>query len=105
MDHFKILKAISHKTRFNILVWLKEPENNFKEFGWQPHVTEPEFINSVCVYHIQLKTGNSQSTTSENLAILEKAGLLQSKKVASWTLYQRNEKVIEEFSEWIGNAL
>ncbi|MGW6301579.1 ArsR/SmtB family transcription factor [Peribacillus butanolivorans] len=92
-------------TRLNILLWLKEPEKNFKEFGWAPHLTEPEFINSVCVYHIQLKTRNSQSTTSENLSILEKAGLLQSKKVAVWTLYQRNEKVIKEFSEWIGNVL
>lgn len=105
MDYLKIIKALSNKTRFNILLWLKNPELNFKEFGWKPHSEEEDASNFVCVGYIQKKSGQSQSTVSEHLIVLEKAGLLRALKLGQWTLYARNEDGIKLIKEYINKNL
>lgn len=105
MDYIKVTKASSNKTRLNILMWLKDPQLNFGEFGWKPHNEEEEFKNYVCIGQIHKKSGQSQSTFSEHLSILEKAGLLKTIKLSQWTLFARNEKAIEEFKEYIKTEL
>lgn len=105
MDYLKIIKSLSNRTRFNILLWLKDPETNFRELGWKPHNEEEDSKNFVCVGFIKLKTGQSQSTVSEHLSLLYKAGLLRSLKIGQWTFYARNEEAIDSIKKYINDQL
>jgi DNA-binding transcriptional ArsR family regulator len=91
MNHLEIFKALSNPTRLQILVWLKTPEDYF------PDQQEP-FITGVCVGQIQKKTGMTQSTISENLSVMQRAGLLTSTRKGQWTYYKRNEAIFQELS-------
>jgi len=100
MDQLEIFKALSNKTRLQILQWLKEPE---KHFPPQEHADLKEV--GICVGQIQQKCGLTQSTVSEYLTILMKAGLLQSTRIGQWTYYKRNEEAFEMLSGLIKSAL
>ncbi|MEH7814866.1 ArsR family transcriptional regulator, partial [Bacillus toyonensis] len=39
------------------------------------------------------------------LLTMKKAGLLDSDRIGKWTYYRRNEKTIQEFSEYVQNEL
>ena len=98
MDPLKILKALSNPHRLDIILWLKHPE---KEFGVQVHSkTLIDFPNSVSVKSIQKRCGVSQSSVSTFMTMLERAGLVESRKIDQYTYYRRNETVIREFGEW-----
>ena len=104
MDIIEICKALSNETRLNILKWLKEPEENFPPQGGC--LSEPvDLQGGVCVSSIQAKAGISQSTVSNYLDMLQRAGLLLSERHGKWTYYRRNEAVIKDFSEYIGGEL
>jgi len=92
MDQVEIFKALSNKTRLQILYWLKDPEHNF------PEQIENGFEAGVCVGQIQRKAGLTQSTVSEYLSVLQRAGLVKSTRVGQWTYYQRNEEAFETLS-------
>ncbi|BBS92412.1 MULTISPECIES: ArsR/SmtB family transcription factor [Enterobacteriaceae] len=96
-----ILKAISNPTRREILHWLREPARHFADY---PHLLDPQ-QDGVCASFIQDKTALSQPTISSHLNKLHKAGLLTSKKVATWTYYKRNESVIAEFLRELEQSL
>lgn len=100
MDQVEIFKALSNKTRLQILHWLKEPELNFPE--QKQHGT---FEHGVCVGQIQLKAGLTQSTISEYLTVLQRAGLVKSIRIGQWTYYQRNEEAFETLSQMIQSEL
>ncbi len=95
MDHLEIFKALSNKTRLDILNWLKEPEANF------PGQETEYFRHGVCVGQIQQKAGLTQSTVSEYLSILQRAGLVKSTRVGQWTYYQRNEEAFQALSKLV----
>lgn len=95
MDQVEIFKALSNKTRLQILNWLKDPERNF------PDQEQYGFSNGVCVGHIQKKTGLTQSTVSEYLSLLQRAGLVKSTRIGQWTYYQRNEEAFVALSQLI----
>ena len=95
MDQVEIFKALSNKTRLQILQWLKEPQLNF------PEQLDNGFAEGVCVGQIQKKAGLTQSTVSEYLAILQRAGLVKSKRVGQWTFYSRNEEAFNTLFETI----
>ena len=98
MDPQRILKALSNPHRLDIILWLKHPE---KEFGVQVHFkTLIDFPNSVSVKSIQKRCGVSQSSVSTFMTMLERAGLVESRKIDQYTYYRRNETVIREFGEW-----
>ena len=98
MDPLRILKALSNPHRLDIILWLKHPE---QEFGVQVHSkTLIDFPNSVSVKSIQKRCGVSQSSVSTFMTILERAGLVESRKIDQYTYYRRNETVIREFGEW-----
>ena len=98
MDPQRILKALSNPQRLDIILWLKHPE---QEFGVQvPSKTLIDFPNSVSVKSIQKRCGVSQSSVSTFMTILERAGLVESRKIDQYTYYRRNETVIREFGEW-----
>jgi len=93
MDQVEIFKALSNKTRLQILNWLKDPEGNF------PDQKQDGFSNGVCVGQIQKKAGLTQSTVSEYLSVLQRAGLVKSTRVGQWTYYQRNEEAFLALSQ------
>jgi DNA-binding transcriptional ArsR family regulator len=95
MKQLEIFKALSNKTRQEILQWLKDPETNF------PDQIHAGFEVGVCVGQIQVKAGLTQSTVSEYLSILQRAGLVESTRVGQWTYYKRNEPAFEELSKII----
>jgi DNA-binding transcriptional ArsR family regulator len=99
MDQLEIFKALANKTRLQILTWLKNPEEHFPD-----HQKSCE-TNGVCVGYIQHKTGLTQSTVSEYLSVLQRAGLVTATRVGQWTYYKRNEKTIEALSNLIANEL
>lgn len=98
MDQVELFKALSNKTRLSILSWLKEPQTNFPE-------QEDSCEHGVCVGQIQRKAGLTQSTVSEYLALLQRAGLVKSTRVGQWTYYQRNEEAFAELSKLIQSEL
>lgn len=97
MDQLEIFKALSNKVRLQILNWLKEPEINFPG--------HPSFEDGVCVGQIQKKCGLTQSTVSEYLAILQRAGLVTSTRVGQWTYYKRNEETFKVLSEVVQSEI
>ena len=99
MDQLEIFKALSNKTRLDILSWLKEPETSF------PDQEPVGFKHGVCVGQIQQKAGITQSTVSEYLAILQRAGLVKSTRVGQWTYYQRNEEAFKALSELVQSKI
>lgn len=95
MKQLEIFKALSNKTRLEMLQWLKDPAASFPE---QIHAG---FEVGVCVGEIQKKSGLTQSTVSEYLSILQRAGLVSSTRVGQWTYYKRNEQTFIELSKII----
>ncbi|MCA1407877.1 helix-turn-helix transcriptional regulator [Ensifer sp. IC3342] len=95
MDKDEILKALAHPTRVDILTWLKEPEVHF---SGQEHPLEM----GVCAGQFE-RCGLSQSTVSSHLAVLQRAGLVTTRRVGQWVFYKRNEETIAEFLKAIGN--
>ncbi len=99
-DLLAIAKALANDTRLQILHWLKEPERHFpkQEAGDVREV-------GVCVKHIQSKAGLSQSTISQYLAVLQKAGLISITRQGQWTYYKRDEKRIAALAKYIERGL
>ena len=99
MDEVAVFKALSNKTRLQILKWLKQPEKYFPE---QDRDIQ-EF--GVCVGVIQKKVNLTQSTVSEYLSLLQRTGLIVSTRVGQWTYYKRNEDAFSKFKELIDDEL
>lgn len=89
-DMDDLVKALAHPVRRDILRWLKTPQ---RSFPGQQH----SFELGVCAGQIFERSGLSQSTASNHLAILQRAGLLTARKVGQWIFYSRNEPLIAEF--------
>ena len=75
-------KALGHPMRLSILQWRKDP--------------------GVCLKHIQARAGVSQSTASQFMAVLQRAGLVTSNRIGPWTHYQRNEQRISSLGRTLG---
>jgi ArsR family transcriptional regulator len=99
MDQVEVFKALSNKTRLQILNWLKNPEENFPEQGIYG------YADGVCVGQIQVKTGLTQSTVSEYLSSLQRAGLVTSTRKGQWTYYKRNEEAFTALSQIIQSEI
>lgn len=94
MDRDEILKALAHPTRMEILTWLKEPQAHF---SGQEHPLDM----GVCAGQFE-RCGLSQSTVSSHLAVLQRAGLVTTRRVGQWVFYRRNEETIAAFLKTIG---
>ncbi len=100
MDLLEIFKALSNRTRLEILKGLKDPAKNF------PPQDEGDVDKvGVCVSSIQEGVGLSQSTVSDYLAILQRAGLVEVRRIGQWTYYKRNEATLSAFAEIIEKDL
>ncbi|MFT2009470.1 ArsR/SmtB family transcription factor [Pontibacter sp. 13R65] len=97
MNKVEIFKALSNKTRLQILQLLKEPDQYFPP----QHAGDCTFEQGVCVGHIQQKLGLSQSTVSEYLSTLQRAGLITATRSGQWTYYKRDDDAIQQVAEAI----
>jgi DNA-binding transcriptional ArsR family regulator len=100
MDLLEVFKALSNRTRLEILKGLKDPAKNF------PPQDEGDVLTvGVCVSSIQEGVGLSQSTVSDYLATLQRAGLVEVRRIGQWTYYKRNEATIGALAEFMGKEL
>lgn len=100
MDLLEVFKALSNRTRLEILRRLKDPENSFP-----PQDEGDVHREGVCVSSIHEGIGLSQSTVSDYLATLQRAGLVDVLRVGQWTYYKRNEAAIKALADRIGKEL
>ncbi|MBB4865729.1 ArsR family transcriptional regulator [Pseudomonas nitritireducens] len=100
MELLDVFKALSNRTRLDILKGLKDPLNSF------PPQDEGDVLTvGVCVSSIQEGVGLSQSTVSDYLATLQRAGLVEVRRIGQWTYYKRNEAAIKALADAIGTDL
>lgn len=88
VDLVAAFKALGHPTRLAILGWLKDPESF-------PAQDQPAAEVGVCLKHIQARAEVSQSTASQFMATLQRAGLVTCTRVGQWSHYSRNEATIQ----------
>jgi ArsR family transcriptional regulator len=91
LDMDVLLSALGNKTRYNLIKALKEKAivSCCGQFDF--------FENGVSVGDVVKFTGLAQSTVSQHLAVLEKAGLIRKEKRDLWSCYFLNEDVIKSF--------
>ncbi len=94
------LKALANPVRLQILNWLREPHRYFAD----QQVGDLD-NDGVCVSVIQRRADLSQSTVSQYLTDLQRAGLVQSKRVGQWTYYRRDEEGIRRFLDELERAI
>lgn len=105
MNEIDIFKALSNPTRLNILKWLKAPDQNFPPQDLTHMPEGASFKGGICVGSICEKAGISQSTVSNYLDMMLRAGLLESRRFGKWTYYRRNEKMIQALGDYIKKEL
>ncbi|MHB8324472.1 MAG: ArsR/SmtB family transcription factor [Candidatus Dormibacteria bacterium] len=98
-DLLEVCKALSNPTRLQIMGWLRHPTEHFA-----PQADPIEQVG-VCVKQIQEKAGISQSTASQFMAVLQRAGLVESTRIGQWTYYRRNEARVAALPELVGTSL
>ena len=82
-----VFKALAHPTRLAILGWLKDRESF-------PPQDQPAASVGVCLKHIQARAEVSQSTASQFMAVLQRAGLVTCTRIGQWSHYRRNDEAI-----------
>ena len=85
------LRALASERRQQILEWLKDPLAHFP-----PQVDGDLVRDGVCSLYIANKLGVSQPTAAEHLKILERAGLIEGKRIKQWVFYRRQQDRIDE---------
>ncbi|MEZ8018458.1 ArsR/SmtB family transcription factor [Vibrio splendidus] len=100
-DMNEVLKSINNPVRRDILHWLKSPHEHF---NLEKQLVDTD-VEGVCVSIIQEKSGLSQSTVSSYLSNLQRAKLVTSKRIGSWTYYKRNDEYIEKFLKELSDSL
>jgi DNA-binding transcriptional ArsR family regulator len=94
-----VCKALSNPTRLQIMGWLRDPAEHFA-----PQADPIEQVG-VCVKQIQEKAGISQSTASQFMGVLQRAGLVESTRIGQWTYYRRNDARMAGLPELLGQSL
>src|ERR1700733_9520188 len=91
-------KALANPMRVQILQWLKDP-------GSFPPQLEPAEEVGVCLKHIQARAKVSQSTASQYMSVLQRAGLVTSTRIGQWTHYKRNDALLRRLGEQLATEL
>ncbi|SFX62496.1 DNA-binding transcriptional regulator, ArsR family [Thermoactinomyces sp. DSM 45891] len=94
MEPIEIFKALANESRLQILHWLKEPDRHFT-----PHEGVDMNITGVCVSQITDKLKMTQSTASQYLTILLRAGLIKASRIGKYTYYKRDEGTFEKIAD------
>ncbi len=98
-DLLEMCKALANPKRLQIMSWLRDPNTYFA-----PQADAMDEVG-VCVKQIQEKAGVSQSTASQFMAVLQRAGLVECSRIGQWTYYRRNDARVEQLSALIGQSL
>jgi ArsR family transcriptional regulator, arsenate/arsenite/antimonite-responsive transcriptional repressor len=61
--------------------------------------------SGLCACDIEERIHLSQPTISHHMAILQKAGLVETQKEGHWRWYQRNEVTIKKFAKTLRETL
>jgi ArsR family transcriptional regulator len=90
----RVLHAIADPTRRRILQALKERGGCSlgKDVG-------------LCASDIEQRIHLSQPTISHHMSILNRAGLVQAKKMGQWMWYRRNETALRQFARALRESL
>ena len=91
MEISKICDALGNETRFQIVKAMKD-----KTIGTCCDKIE-YFEDGISVADVVSITGLAQSTVSQHLAVLEKAGIIIREKRSQWTCFFLNTRLLEEF--------
>jgi ArsR family transcriptional regulator len=94
-----VFKALANPTRLQIMGWLREPAEHFAPQA------DPMDEVGVCVKQIQEKAAISQSTASQFMSVLQRAGLVQSTRIGPWTYYRRDERRVAEVADLLGRTV
>lgn len=100
MDTIEIFKALSNESRLQILKWLKDPEHHFT-----PHEGIDMNKVGVCVSQITQKLNMTQSTASQYLSILLRAGLIRAERIGKFTYYKRDEEAIHKIMDVLSEEI
>lgn len=99
MDPIKICNALGNETRYQIV-------KSLKNSAIGTCCTKIEYYeNGISVGDVVKATGLAQSTISQHLSVLEKAGIIYKEKRGLWTCFFLNRKLIKEFLECLGKEL
>ena len=98
LDLVAAFKALGHPTRLAILGWLKDPESF-------PPQDRPAAEVGVCLKHIQARADVSQSTASQFMAVLQRAGLVTCTRVGQFSHYRRNEEAIAALGKTVSLSI
>jgi DNA-binding transcriptional ArsR family regulator len=98
VDLVAAFKALGHPTRLAILGWLKDP-------GSFPPQDRPAEEVGVCLKHLQARAGVSQSTASQFMAVLQRAGLVTCTRIGQFSHYRRNEDTIAALANSVAVAV
>ncbi|CAH0183912.1 HTH-type transcriptional repressor CzrA [Peribacillus simplex] len=96
MKTIEIFKALSNESRLQILQWLKAPELHFT-----PHEGIDMKETGVCVSQITEKLNMTQSTASQYLSMLLRAGLIKTERIGKFTYYKRDEDAISKITDFL----
>ncbi|WP_421980612.1 ArsR/SmtB family transcription factor [Roseibium sp.] len=99
MDVENAIAALNNPIRRKILEWLKDRSN------FPPALPEHADLEGVCVGYIQEKAGLSQSTVSNYMGLLKKAGFVSAERHGQWTFYRRDEANIQVFLQTVQDEL
>ncbi|MGE5493697.1 MAG: ArsR/SmtB family transcription factor [Burkholderiales bacterium] len=91
MDITKICDALGNETRFQIVKAMKD-----RTIGTCCDKIQ-YFENGVSVADVVHTSGLAQSTVSQHLAVLEKAGVIIREKRGHWTCFFLNKGLLKEF--------
>jgi DNA-binding transcriptional ArsR family regulator len=97
-DLCEIFHALSNPARLAIMRWLRDP-------GGFPSQDRPAEEAGVCLKHIQARAGVSQSTASQYMSVLQRAGLVTSTRIGQWTHYKRNDALLRRLGEQLATEL
>jgi len=97
-DFDAMLRALAHPFRRMVLQWLADPERHFADRQYA-------LLRGVSAGMIHAKSGLSQSTVSGHLSQLERAGLVNAKRVGQRVIFSRNEAAIRDFAEWLNGDI
>jgi DNA-binding transcriptional ArsR family regulator len=86
-DLDRFLHAVADPTRRRILLALKEKGG-----------CSIDKDTGLCAGDIEQRVKLAQPTVSHHMRILQKAGLVESKRQGHWRWYRRNEKLIAEMT-------
>lgn len=93
MEFTEVFKVLSNEYRWQMLQWLKAPEQHFEP----EHIRamDSEFAGGVCVGRLTDKSGLAQSVVSNYLNALYDVGLIESCRIGKWTYYRYNKQAAE----------